>query len=1304
MPGGSGRRDPLDFSLFTYPSSYRAVAVVKAFAVGLLYGGIFFAGVVWFEVAVNEAVPAYTQVAGSSGWLRWWVEHGMIPVVPAWIATVLFLVGLKIGFKKAADASGRQFVWKAAGYLGAVLLAGWALARCPGSSLARYAPFAAAVLLPWYTRKWRSYFDRRNVRRPTRAGFRPAWRAVLSVRGYVALENVDATLPLTSWFTSNKADVTPDESAALFRRRGDYRTAAYCITRVVEHLLAHNRIVDAEARIRAAAADPDVRDEPVFKTARAEFLAAVGDYEEALRLLREARAQYGRPLARLDALILIVAIDSGRSSNLPEPRWSEWRRIKMVWLRQSATVILGLAADAWATAATDSASAMNLAYQVCGLPERLAVLVPDDEFDLDVLEQARIAKGLALDTVAQIYAQREQHFDASLAFLDAYEEFAGVKNRRRACRSLILGYVNAMMAGYSEPEKESHALDMIRAGLKVLEGDRGTLRTEDSRARWITSQQEIYAQIFCRLTAVRYQQAKAAELGFWLLESLHRSMTADLLAAHGALEADPSLRAALAELSAREASTLQAVPGPLDSLPKDDKDLIALRNKVGSRFGSVREAALLAGETDTETMLMRLGDRTAVLYHCWQEDRGWVIHSALASARHGIHVHRGRIPAPSPDSTVSPWLTAAGAFDAIAAGDETIIEYIFDIPLGDPDFPLWEEIAQALFPGSWREMLRPTADSGNPEVLIVPDGPIASLPLAALPGWDGRPLLETVPIALAPSLSMLDVPGSESERNRSGHERVVVVHRDDRTASGLSRTAREAEHWSDASRRMRVIETANQADIQHALQGPRPPDVIAISAHGFPGQADEEAGRQAFSAEVWLRDGSVLSEASALRLPWPSTVILASCWVGAASVAAGREPSGFPLSCMLRGATTVIGGAAPIPDEQTADALCRIIDGLPSGADTLTLLQQAQAAEVHGKPFVTAAEAAGLTAWTTAAAKSPARRPAPPTHWDAGSLPRAETVTAGTLVPEATFSEASRRVLAYARYLAAGRPVGTLDFLAAAFTADSADWAGFSVACETGEPVLPGDVNEAASGTLTAALGQAAVTITVPLATAIHRAHKAASHLGDETTLPAHVILAALADDTTAAGKWIRRDPRSPAAHWPQHLSDRIFGTDLPDPGKFFGPEQKTAPVHRKRMTGSSITTSVPEKRKARWWLPVAVAGLLLVLPANFTLAHSLQTAISRQKPVAHGYLGVALENVTGGAFVEIVRPGSPADNAGLRAGDVITAIAGQTDDGSATKAVALIESHAPGQTISLSILRYGQPITIYATLGQQAP
>jgi putative serine protease PepD len=85
---------------------------------------------------------------------------------------------------------------------------------------------------------------------------------------------------------------------------------------------------------------------------------------------------------------------------------------------------------------------------------------------------------------------------------------------------------------------------------------------------------------------------------------------------------------------------------------------------------------------------------------------------------------------------------------------------------------------------------------------------------------------------------------------------------------------------------------------------------------------------------------------------------------------------------------------------------------------------------------------------------------------------------------------------------------------------------------------------------------------------------------------------------------------------------------------------------------------------------------------------------------VQHPYLGVELGNGTdGGAQIGSVKDGSPAANAGLQEGDVITAVDGQSVGGS-DDVVGAVQSHKVGDKLQLTVRRDGQEKTITVTLG----
>jgi S1-C subfamily serine protease len=88
---------------------------------------------------------------------------------------------------------------------------------------------------------------------------------------------------------------------------------------------------------------------------------------------------------------------------------------------------------------------------------------------------------------------------------------------------------------------------------------------------------------------------------------------------------------------------------------------------------------------------------------------------------------------------------------------------------------------------------------------------------------------------------------------------------------------------------------------------------------------------------------------------------------------------------------------------------------------------------------------------------------------------------------------------------------------------------------------------------------------------------------------------------------------------------------------------------------------------------------------------------------VSHAYLGVSTSQSTAttGARVGSVATGSPAASAGLKAGDIVTAIDGKQITGS-SDLVAGIADRGPGDRIKLTVHRGSDTLTLTATLGTQ--
>jgi putative serine protease PepD len=108
--------------------------------------------------------------------------------------------------------------------------------------------------------------------------------------------------------------------------------------------------------------------------------------------------------------------------------------------------------------------------------------------------------------------------------------------------------------------------------------------------------------------------------------------------------------------------------------------------------------------------------------------------------------------------------------------------------------------------------------------------------------------------------------------------------------------------------------------------------------------------------------------------------------------------------------------------------------------------------------------------------------------------------------------------------------------------------------------------------------------------------------------------------------------------------------------------------------------------------------GVGFAIPIN-TVKKVTASLISGQK-IAHPFLGVVIQDAeAGGAQISKINSGSPAANAGLQVGDVITAI-DSTPVTSSSDLVNAVSADTVGQQVTLTITRAGASQTIQVTLG----
>ena len=96
-----------------------------------------------------------------------------------------------------------------------------------------------------------------------------------------------------------------------------------------------------------------------------------------------------------------------------------------------------------------------------------------------------------------------------------------------------------------------------------------------------------------------------------------------------------------------------------------------------------------------------------------------------------------------------------------------------------------------------------------------------------------------------------------------------------------------------------------------------------------------------------------------------------------------------------------------------------------------------------------------------------------------------------------------------------------------------------------------------------------------------------------------------------------------------------------------------------------------------------------------------------------HPYVGVYLSDLTqqtaskfgspvdSGALIEEVEPGSPADDAGIHRGDIVTA-AGSEEVRSSGDLLSALRDYMPGDTVELKVLRNGEKSTLQVNLAER--
>jgi putative serine protease PepD len=127
------------------------------------------------------------------------------------------------------------------------------------------------------------------------------------------------------------------------------------------------------------------------------------------------------------------------------------------------------------------------------------------------------------------------------------------------------------------------------------------------------------------------------------------------------------------------------------------------------------------------------------------------------------------------------------------------------------------------------------------------------------------------------------------------------------------------------------------------------------------------------------------------------------------------------------------------------------------------------------------------------------------------------------------------------------------------------------------------------------------------------------------------------------------------------------------------------------RVVGVASQVAVPP--------PGLDARIGFAVPSN--TVREVLPELERGERVEHAFLGVVMGAGASGVEIEGVTGDGPADSAGLRPGDLVTAIDGQPV-GAADDLSAAIAEHEPGDSISLEVERAGEGVVLDVVLGTQ--
>lgn len=229
-------------------------------------------------------------------------------------------------------------------------------------------------------------------------------------------------------------------------------------------------------------------------------------------------------------------------------------------------------------------------------------------------------------------------------------------------------------------------------------------------------------------------------------------------------------------------------------------------------------------------------------------------------------------------------------------------------------------------------------------VLLVPHGPLHSVPFAALPDGAGGHVVDRWTLTHLPSASSRRLlAGGAADREATGELAVLAVEAGD---SSIPEVSREVDEVRRAFRRGKTLR--RRASTRGAFRkAASDADVIHIATHGV-FRADDPSFSSLQMADGWMG----LHDIFALRLK-ARLVCLSACQSGRSWIGPGDELVGLSRGFLHAGASALLVSLWPVNDRSTAELMIRFYRGLRQGGSPDERLREAMRSlrEERPEPF-----------------------------------------------------------------------------------------------------------------------------------------------------------------------------------------------------------------------------------------------------------------------------------------------------------------------------------------------------------------